>query len=142
MKLTYLNKTVVINIPSTTKRLKQHILDDFFDSYNDGVIPVYENEKFLYKLGSFEGSSDIEEIPVNVIGQWMSGGADSSLLAYLLCKKIRDEELDIKFQPISVRRGRPNNPIYAGNVIDFIEEDLGVDFILHHEVYYPPLDEE
>ena len=49
MKLTYLNKTVEINIPSTTKRLKQHILDDFFDSYNDGVIPVYENEKFLHR---------------------------------------------------------------------------------------------
>ena len=92
MKLTYLNKTVEINIPLTTKRLKQHILDEFFDSYNDGVIPVYENEKFLYKLGSFEGSSDIEEIPVKIIGQWMSGGADSSLLAYLLCKKIRDDD--------------------------------------------------
>ena len=142
MKLTYLNKTVEINIPSTTKRLKQQVLEDFFDSYKDADIPAYENEEFLFELGSFEGSSDIEEIPVNVIGQWMSGGADSSLLAYLLCKKIRDEELDIKFQPISVRRGRPNNPIYAGNVIDFIEEDLGVDFILPHEVYYPPLDDE
>jgi len=142
MKLTYLNKTVEINIPSTTKRLKQQVLEDFFDSYKDADKEPYENEEFLFKLGSFEGSSDIEEIPVNVIGQWMSGGADSSLLAYLLCKKIRDEELDIKFQPISVRRGRANNPIYAGNVIDFIEEDLGVDFILPHEVYYPPLDDE
>ena len=142
MKLTYLNKTVEINIPSTTKRLKQQVLEDFFDSYKDADKEPYENEEFLFKLGSFEGSSDIEEIPVNVIGQWMSGGADSSLLAYLLCKKIRDEKLDIKFQPISVRRGRPNNPIYAGNVIDFIEEELGVDFILPHEVYYPPLDDE
>ena len=142
MKLTYLNKTVEINIPSTTKRLKQQVLEDFFDSYKNADKEPYENEEFLFKLGSFEGSSDIEEIPVNVIGQWMSGGADSSLLAYLLCKKIRDEELDIKFQPISVRRGRANNPIYAGNVIDFIEEDLGVDFILPHEVYYPPLDDE
>jgi len=142
MKLTYLNKTVEIKIPSTTKRLKQQVLEDFFDSYKDADKEPYENEEFLFKLGSFEGSSDIEEIPVKIIGQWMSGGADSSLLAYLLCKKIRDEKLDIKFQPISVRRGRPNNPIYAGNVIDFIEEDLGVDFILPHEVYYPPLDDE
>ena len=87
MKLTYLNKTVEINIPSTTKRLKQQVLEDFFDSYKDADIPAYENEEFLFELGSFEGSSDIEEIPVNAIGQWMSGGADSYLLAYLLCKK-------------------------------------------------------
>ena len=47
----------------------------------------------------------------------------------------------MKFQPLSVRRGRPNNPIYAEGVVDFIQEDLDVDFILPHEVYYPPLND-
>ena len=45
MKLTYLNKTVEINIPSTTKRLKQQVLEDFFDSYKnaDKVLPFDEH---------------------------------------------------------------------------------------------------
>ena len=46
MKLTYLNKTVEINIPSTTKRLKQQVLEDFFDSYKNADKEPYENEEF------------------------------------------------------------------------------------------------
>ena len=44
------------------------------------------------------------------------------------CKEIKDQKLNVKFQPLSVRRGRPINPIYAEGVVDFIQEDLDVDF--------------
>ena len=54
MKLTYLNKTVEINIPLTTKRLKQQVLEDFFDSYKDADIPAYENEEFLFESNNHE----------------------------------------------------------------------------------------
>tara|TARA_B100000686_G_C16780796_1_gene971717 strand:+ start:1671 stop:2468 length:798 start_codon:yes stop_codon:yes gene_type:complete len=77
------------------------------------------------------------EKEVRTIGVWMSGGADSSLTTWLLCKYIKDHNLPIKVLPTSVRRGRPNNPIYAGNVIDFIQEDLQFE-LEPHIVYYPP----
>ena len=143
MILTYMNKTVELKIPKTTLRLKKNIINRLYDQalIDQPVVPIYENEKFIQQVIKYENIENMEEVPVKVIGQWMSGGADSSLLAYLLCKKIRDENLNVKFQPLSVRRGRPNNPIYAEGVVDFIREDLDVDFILPHEVYYPPLED-
>lgn len=141
MILTYMGKTVDLTIPKTSLKLKQEIIDDLYANYDVKTIPIYENEKFFEQVKRWETSEYLEKRPVKVIGQWMSGGADSSLLAYLLCKEIRDQNLNVKFQPLSVRRGRPNNPIYAEGVVDFIREDLGVDFILSHEVYYPPLED-
>jgi len=141
MILTYLGKTVDLSIPKTSLKLKQHIIDKLYDNHEIDTIPIYENEKFFNQVRLHETPENLEDRPVEVIGQWMSGGADSSLLAYLLCKEIRDQKLNIKFQPLSVRRGRPNNPIYAEGVVDFIKEDLNVDFILPHEVYYPPLED-
>ena len=108
MKLTYLNKTVNLKIPKTTIRLKQEIIDKLYEEFEPEPIPVYENERFKQQVYEYEIEQNLEEVPIKVIGQWVSGGADSSLLAYLLCKKIRDENLDVKFQPLSVRRGRPN----------------------------------
>lgn len=136
MILTYLNKTVEIKIPSNIKKLKQTVIDNLYNEFPN------VNDSFFMRLYEYEKDpQNLEEIPVKTIGMWMSGGADSSLLAYLLCKKIKDENLDIKFQPLSVRRGRPWNPIYAADVIDFIKHDLDIDFILPHEIYYPPLDD-
>ena len=141
MILSYLGKTVNLTIPKTSLKLKQHIIDKLYDKHEIDTVPIYENEKFLNQVRLHETPENLEDRSVEVIGQWMSGGADSSLLAYLLCKEIRDQKLNIKFQPLSVRRGRPNNPIYAEGVVDFIKEDLNVDFILPHEVYYPPLED-
>ena len=141
MILTYLNKTVELTIPKTTLKLKQHIIDELYDNHKLTTVPIYEDQKFFDQVREYEIPENLEERPVKIIGQWMSGGADSSLLAYLLCKKIKDQKLNVKFQPLSVRRGRPNNPIYAEGVVDFIQEDLDVDFILPHEVYYPPLND-
>jgi 7-cyano-7-deazaguanine synthase in queuosine biosynthesis len=40
----------------------------------------------------------------NTYGIWLSGGADSSILAFLLIKHILDNKLPYKLQPISVRK--------------------------------------
>ena len=37
------------------------------------------------------------------------------------------ENLDVKYQPISVRRGRPWNPIYAAQVLEWIEKELDIE---------------
>tara|TARA_B000000609_G_C24123778_1_gene321148 strand:- start:219 stop:1028 length:810 start_codon:yes stop_codon:yes gene_type:complete len=139
MKLSYLNKTVNLKIPKTTIRLKQEIIDKLYEEFEPEPIPVYENERFKQQVSKYETEKNLEEVPVKVIGQWISGGADSSLLAYLLCKKIKEENLNVKYQPISVRRGRPWNPVYAAQVLEWIENDLQIDFMLPHEIYYPPL---
>lgn len=141
MILTYNEQTVNLEIPKTTRRLKQEIIDRLYEEHDTPAIPIYENQAFLKQVQYLESKENLEDRPVKVIGQWMSGGADSSLLAYLLCKKIKEENLDVKFQPLSVRRGRPNNPVYAEGVTDFIREDLDVDFVLDHIVYYPPLED-
>jgi len=141
MILSYLGKTVDLTIPSTSTKLRQELIDELYEKYEIETIPIYENEKFLAQVREWETPEYLEERPVKVIGQWISGGADSSLLAYLLCREIKEQNLDIKFQPLTVRRGRPNNPFYAEGVIDFIKEDLDVDFILPHELYYPPLED-
>ena len=126
-----------LKIPTTYKKFHPDIIDhlkevSFFDDTDtmDDKMHLATNPDFAFV-----------EYPVKTIGMWMSGGADSSLLAWMLCKKIRDEHLDIAFQPLSVRRGRPNNPIYAGNVVDFIEDDLGIK-MKEHVVYYPDKEDE
>jgi len=136
-----MGKTVDLTIPNTITKLKQELIDELYEKYEIETIPIYENEKFFAQVREWETPEYLEERPVKVIGQWMSGGADSSLLAYLLCKEIKDQNLGIKFQPLTVRRGRPNNPFYAEGVVDFIKENLDVDFILPHKLYYPPLED-
>ena len=59
---------------------------------------------------------------VNTLGIWCSGGTDSSLLLYLLCKEVQDKNLNIKVQPMSVRRQRPWNPVKASQVINKVIE--------------------
>ncbi len=127
-----------IKIPREYKKYTPKVLNEltkngYFDDVDEikNKSHILENkikEEFIIKK-------------TEVIGQWMSGGADSSILAYMLCKKIKEENLNIKFQPLSVRRGRGWNPIYAGHVIDFIEDEL--DFKMNdHIVYYPDINDE
>jgi len=127
-----------IKIPKTFKRYAPSVMNKLTDlGYFDDVDEI-KNKSHLIGLDVLE---ELEVKETKIIGLWMSGGADSSLLAWMLCKKIRDEHLDIDFQPLSVRRGRPNNPIYAGNVVDFIEDDLGIK-MKEHVVYYPDKEDE
>ena len=128
------DKVVNIKIPKTIEKLKQEIIDELYDDVEE--IEIQDFTKYDSAKQDILHQNDLITREVKTIGIWMSGGADSSLLAYLLAKKIKDEELNIKLQPLSVRRGRPNNPIYAGNVVDFIESDLDVK-LNDHLVYYP-----
>ena len=134
MILNYLNQQIELQIPKTTKRLKKEIREELYNNYSMEKIP---DESWKYKT-----PENMVDVKVNTIGIWMSGGADSSFLAYMLCKKIKKENLNIKLQPISSRRGRPWNPVYAGNVIDWIVNDLQIDFVLDHIVYYPDINDE
>jgi len=118
-----------IEIPDTIRRLKQEFIEDLYSKY--------EGEEIYRKMQSY-GPECYKRKTVDTIGIWMSGGADSSMLTYLLAKKIKENDLNIKIQPLSVRRGRPNNPIYAGNVIDWIENSLDIE-MNEHIVYYPDI---
>ena len=125
-----------ISIPKVTTRYTDKIMQELHD------IRFFDDSDEMKKRHStLKIKEEFVEIPVKTIGMWMSGGADSSLCAWMINKKIRDENLDIKFQPMSVRRGRPSNPIYAGNVIDFIEGDLNIT-MNDHIIYYPDIADE
>lgn len=66
---------------------------------------------------------------VKNIGIKMSGGADSSLLAFLLTKHIIQNKLDINLFPIIiVEEDSPFQKIFAQQVIEFIEQELEFKF--------------
>ena len=80
--------------------------------------------------------------PVETIGIWMSGGVDSSLCCYLVCKSIKEQGLNIRVQPLTVRRPKPGNPLHAVPVSRKIKELLDFDLMNPHIVYYPKIDTE
>tara|TARA_Y100001937_G_scaffold127721_1_gene200865 strand:+ start:2690 stop:3394 length:705 start_codon:yes stop_codon:yes gene_type:complete len=86
--------------------------------------------------------SVVKNKTVKTIGMWCSGGADSSALLYLLCKEIIKNNLDIKVQPMTVRRQRPWNPVKATHVINKITEILDFKNMKPHLIYYPDLKDE
>lgn len=78
---------------------------------------------------------------VKTIGIWMSGGTDSSLLAYRLAEQLEDHDMgDIKLQPFCVRRTRPYNPFHAEAVLEWIRSQ-GFPNINEMITYYPDLDD-
>ena len=110
-----------IKIPKEVTRYKPEVMEKLYEQgFFDDTDTMHDKFDFIKN----NVKQDFYKRPVKNIGMWLSGGADSAMLAYLLCKKIKEEKLDIKFHPFSVRRGRGWNPIYAGHVIDFIEEQL------------------
>jgi 7-cyano-7-deazaguanine synthase in queuosine biosynthesis len=77
---------------------------------------------------------------IYTIGIWLSGGADSALLCYLLAKKILQEQLPLQIQPITVDYKRPFRFI-AGDVVAEIKKLLPPNNIFkEHLVYNPPSD--
>lgn len=141
MILQFQNKRVNITIPKTVRRLKK----EFWPLVYDDEGPQ-KQDKVFRKLSVFEKKEDQEKFffdqEVKTVGIWMSGGADSSLLAWLLAKEIIDEKLDVRIQPMSVRRGRGWNPLYAGEVVDFIIKDLNFKNMNEHLIYYPDINDE
>jgi len=77
-------------------------------------------------------------IPVLSIGVWMSGGADSSLLCYMLAEKIKNEDLDIKIQPITIDYKRPfvKKAVLVQQTISKLLNAEGI--FNEHIVYHPP----
>ena len=75
--------------------------------------------------------------PVSNVGVWVSGGADSALMLYLLCKQIKDDNLPIKVQPCTVDYKRPYQNI-GYNIAIKVKEILDCDdTILTPQVYNP-----
>ena len=58
----------------------------------------------------------------NTLGIWLSGGADSSILCYLLAKHIIDNDLNFKIQPVTVFKNNRTS-IYK-DIINFVEQSL------------------
>lgn len=75
--------------------------------------------------------------PISTVGVWVSGGADSALMLYLLCKQIVDNNLPIKVQPCTVDYKRPYQNI-GYNIAIKVKEILDCDdTILTPQVYNP-----
>lgn len=71
---------------------------------------------------------------VKTIGIWMSGGADSTMLCYLLAKKIKDENLDIKIKPFTVQK---NHGVFEFlKVAEKIKELLDCHNVFEEQVVY------
>jgi len=71
----------------------------------------------------------------NTLGIWFSGGADSSILCYLLAKQIKENNLDYKIQPVTVLKRIDDTAHY--DVLNFIKQDLDcadifLDIIIHN----------
>jgi hypothetical protein len=97
----------------------------------------HNNEKTL----SVEIPDNFES---NIVATSMSGGADSSILAFLIAKQIIDFKLDVKILPFTRCRNYPaSNPktwnaTRAKIVIEKITELLGQNIFLDHYIDYPP----
>lgn len=71
---------------------------------------------------------------VKVIGLKMSGGADSAIVGYMLCKYVTEERPDIKLQPITtIHAGKPFQEIYSRRVVEFLKQKFG-DIFLQHKI--------
>lgn len=70
--------------------------------------------------------------PYTNIGVKMSGGADSSVLCYLLCKYKVEHRPNIKLFPITaVNKAKPYQYHYARKVIAFCENEFSIKFEEH-----------
>jgi 7-cyano-7-deazaguanine synthase in queuosine biosynthesis len=78
-------------------------------------------------------------VDVSSIGIWMSGGADSALLCYLLAEKIKTENIQVTIQPITIDYKRPFAFI-ALEVVDNIKKLLNVNDIFKEHIFYHPPD--
>ena len=97
---------------------------------------LFDSEKNLLILPTHTPAGK----PIKKFMQWVSGGTDSVLLMYLMMKTIKFYDLDVSYQPLTVRRPRPTNPLHAAAAIEVIEEMFDVE--LDHLVFYPPIETE
>ncbi len=78
---------------------------------------------------------------IETIGVWVSGGADSALLCYLLAEQIKNQNLPYRILPLTVDYKKPFQGIGV-QVVEKIKELLSCQHIfLEHRVYRPTDDE-
>jgi tRNA(Ile)-lysidine synthase TilS/MesJ len=77
--------------------------------------------------------------PVDTVGIWLSGGADSSLLCYMIANKIIQENHKIKIQPVSIQK-RPGE-LTSAVVLTKIKELLNADNIFKDHIMYKTPDD-
>jgi len=96
---------------------------------DDGYIPRYGSELLCARYYN-EDETQYADIYIPLkgpIGLWMSGGADSTMLAFLLAKTIKDYNLNLKILPMSFKRDdKPWNLWTAANVVEKIENILNL----------------
>ena len=74
-----------------------------------------------------------EDESTTTLGFKVSGGADSAIIGYMLCKYVTEERPDIKIIPITtVLEGKPYQLIYAKRVVEFLKNEFG-DIFLEHQ---------
>lgn len=76
----------------------------------------------------------------NTLGIWLSGGADSSLLCYLLAKYIKENNLDYKIQPVAILK-RQGDTAHL-DVLNFIKQNLNCNELFLDIIVYNPKDKQ
>jgi len=109
---------------------------------NERTTPYYGDDLFCARYYNSEETEYVDlYIPLKgSVGIWISGGADSSLLAFLLAKTIKDYKLDIKILPMTFKRdNKPWNLAVSTNVVEQIEKILEIEkgkiFLSHNYCY-------
>jgi hypothetical protein len=90
---------------------------------------------------------NINGVPIPLDSKWtnigiaVSGGADSALLCYILCKLVTDNNLNIEVHIISNIRGWKNKPWQRQNSLDvynYICQEFPNITFKRHENFVPP----
>jgi len=77
---------------------------------------------------------------ISTLGIWLSGGADSSLLCYLLAKHIKENDLPYKIQTVTIPKRSSDR--YHLDVLKFIKKELDcADIFLDPIVHVVPVEE-
>lgn len=72
----------------------------------------------------------------NTLGIWLSGGADSSILCYLLAKHIKENSLNYKIQPVAILK-RKGDTCHL-DVLNFIKQELNCDELFLDIIVHSP----
>ena len=67
-----------------------------------------------------------EDIDVKTVSLKISGGADSAIIAYMLCEYITKERPDIKIIPITtIHSEKPFQEMYSKRIINWLTNKFG-----------------
>ena len=70
---------------------------------------------------------------VKTVSLKISGGADSAIVGYMLCKYVTEERPDIKIVPVTtIHPGKPFQEIYSKRIIDWLTNKFGNVFGKHY----------